>query len=122
MFRNEAGKADHWILVSRNSGRECTGRRNLCCSFRHGTLCVSRFEKPRLGISGLCRSKKKTLHDDSGHGTHVAGILAGDSNISRGYGGGCLCESNILSELLIFRGSKTEFGKKPEKMDKYGIQ
>ena len=94
----------------------------ICVAVLDTELCAYPDLKSRVLEFQDFVGQKKTLHDDRGHVTHVAGILAGDSNISRGYGGGCLCESNILSELLIFRGSKTEFGKKPEKMDKYGIQ
>lgn len=60
----------------------------ICVAVLDTELCAYPDLKSRVLEFQDFVGQKKTLHDDSGHGTHVAGILAGDSNISRGYGGG----------------------------------
>lgn len=59
--------------------------------------------KGRIAAFKDCIHGRKTLYDDSGHGTHVAGILAGDGRMSKGLLSGIapgarLCIVKVLDE------------------------
>ncbi|MGN0423226.1 MAG: S8 family peptidase [Lachnospiraceae bacterium] len=43
-----------------------------------------------------CVNHRLEIYDDSGHGTHVAGILAGDGRMSKGYYSGIAPEAELI--------------------------
>ena len=49
---------------------------------------------------------KKTNYDDEGHGTHVAGIIAGGGTMSRGIMGGIAPEADIVSLKVLDKHGK----------------
>lgn len=53
------------------------------------------FGKRIIGFSDFV-NKRKTIYDESGHGTHVAGILAGNGRMSNGEYAGMAPEAELL--------------------------
>lgn len=52
--------------------------------------------------------KKQSNYDDCGHGTHIAGIAAGDGSLSNGYYKGIAPEANIIAlKVLDYSGNGT---------------
>lgn len=50
----------------------------------------------RVAVFRDCVNHRRGLYDDSGHGTHVAGILAGDGKMSRGKFRGIAPEARLV--------------------------
>ena len=50
-----------------------------------------------------CVNKEKRIYDDNGHGTHVAGILAGDGRMSRGILSGMAPETHLAVVKVLDR-------------------
>lgn len=48
-----------------------------------------------------CVQGKKTIYDDNGHGTHVAGILAGNGKSGRGLYSGMAPEAQIFAVKVL---------------------
>lgn len=87
---------DYWCDDTRN--RLCTGAGIGVAVLDTGAAPHPDFQG-RIRAFKDCINGKNVMYDDSGHGTHVAGILAGDGHIS----GGILTGMAPRAELIIVK-------------------
>lgn len=84
---------DYWCYDTKN--RLCTGKGIGIAVLDTGLSPHPDFQG-RIRAFKDCINDKNVMYDDSGHGTHVAGILAGDGRVSGGILTGMAPEAELI--------------------------
>lgn len=102
---NKARKAVNWE-TAKNQG--LTGKNIGIAILDTGIAGVDDFTKPYNRIIGFKDfvNNQKDPYDDNGHGTHVAGIAAGNGLRSNGQYCGIACESDIIGVKILDKEGK----------------
>lgn len=98
----------HYDCADIKSGK-CTGR-GVCAAILDTGIAPHPDFAGRIRAFQDCVRRRRYPYDDNGHGTHVAGILAGSGNMSGGRYAGVAPQADLVAVKVLDRKGEGEIG------------